>query len=225
MGLVILPIAFAIGLTWLAGTFFLAYSVWLLLKKFPSGRTLGIFSACIICSLSWYFPNRESIAKRQEFNRLTTDCGWTVIHTTQEVDGIYLESKDASTNVEQFSSLLKNYKIIEYAEEGGRVAQQTQSSTGPSVIKFNSSRTQRYGLSFQSSKFKYFRRDEAVIFDYQTGQKLAVDIQYWPNETPDTWADYALRLLLAGPKPDYCQSTPVALNERVSSVLVPLGMK
>lgn len=220
MGLLILPVAFALIVAWTGLTLALAAVFWRVVRR-THGRMLGVLAVAAVCSFSLVAPNAQGILDRRQFERISQDCGWTVMEAASGVDEIFI---DADSNFRDYAeafalAMARKYRIVEFRDRTGAIRVAPGSLQGSRAAV--PARTPVFAIVFSSATVGNYRRDQVLVINQSSGAVLARNVEYWPERPQDerTVVDYAWKVITVQPK--ICQVATPVLEERVMHVLVP----
>src|SRR5437762_9743273 len=117
MGLVIIPVAFAIAVAWLGAAILVCVLVRALVRPLPFGKLMQFPAYALVLILAWYLPNANALKEQKRMDAVARQCGWTINRTVEGVNGVFVESPMGE---DQWRRMAGIYPSVEHQIEIGR---------------------------------------------------------------------------------------------------------
>jgi hypothetical protein len=215
MGLVVLPVAFALLLAWVAVAIILAMVPVVLLKPLRFGRVLGPLLGLTVLPLAWYLPNASALSEQDEFDKIAA-CGLVVFSVAEGVGSVFVESNASYDTESTYESLRTSYAVVDFRR--GKTSEGSSDAGALPDISL------RYGVRvLETSTDKLVRREEQVV-DTTTKTVLATKIDYRPISSPDMSSPLSVAIYHLTYQPTVCKEVKAeSTADWLPKVLKPAG--
>jgi hypothetical protein len=230
MGIIVLPLTFAIAVVWLGVMLAIAFAVVHFVRKLRYGTVLSVLIFPLVLYLGWWLSTYPGRHAQERMNSVARQCGWTAYKQVKGVEGIFVESEYAKEFAEE---LLNTYEAVEYlstprvassATSGAYHLERSKSGDRKLSKQYLERRTFRYGVRRSREMVAYdIQREEMLVWDFDAQQAIGQRVQYefLDNSSP-SFIGYALGILFYHPSPcGYTNPAQTDIRTELPKILVP----